>query len=939
MNMKKVLPILVIASMMLSMIPSVIALPAPTLSAAAGVKGDTIKVTGPAGTVPAGTTLQLYWDTTTGAWDGTKGLMNSTTAKASGAYEVWFKVPEAKNGAHYVWIKDSDANTASAAFTVNTKVKNSPASGLPNDSVTGTFNGFAGSTDISAVLNAGAFVETIVGPLGVPPLDVPETLSAIDGVKTVYSGTFANKYIVPGSIIMGIGGVQEANDDGAGKLVDSGAGSYTVVTGTINYITGAYSIEFSTAPIVVVPGLRTDYHFWGASATQFQLAKGATNSVGTASVVWKVPATAVSPTLYNLYVIDGKGVSKATTFSVGPVITLTPATGAVGDVIAVSGRGFTPTTSTIVSIVLSRTGYTSACKISSDTPVTVDLNGRFRANIIVPGAPKVDDDYTLTVTSSDLIPLVATADFEVTALHTLTVNPVFGPQGSTMTVSGTHWAKVVDTVVTVELWSNDLVTKMASIGTAKTLSDGSFSKVFTVPAQIDDSYKVLAYYGTPAYTTKSTGFRIGTMILILSSSSGPTGKTITVSGSGFTKSGSWNASIGEEDLVTGGVVSAAGLISQTVKIPAGLTAKAYTVSVMDIDAEITLTATFTVTYATQITLDPSTASNLYNVSVTGKGFAYASTGITFILYNKTSTGIADYIFPMDVKQNWGAGPLPMTTYVNGTGFVTAYWVVQNQDTLDPGTYYVNATDADDYIAHATFTIPAKHVVVTPRKATFGVGDTMSFQLEHTWGKYAPQLNSVLKIYDPNGALVFSGDALATWVKTGLWYTAPYSSQTAAGNPMVLPDDAPLGTWTYKWVGTDNKNIATGSFTVTAAAPSPIQQQVIDLGKQITALQGTVTTAVQGAQTAATTAGTKADAATAAATAAGSKADAATAAATAAGTKADAAAAAANSAATAAKSAADAASGLTTLVYAAIGASLIAALAAIVALMQISRKIA
>ena len=247
-----------------------------------------------------------------------------------------------------------------------------------------------------------------------------------------------------------------------------------------------------------------------------------------------------------------KAVISATTFSVGPVITLTPATGAVGDVIAINGRGFTPTTSTITSIVLSRTGYTSACKISSDTPVTVDLNGRFRANIIVPGAPKVDDDYTITVTSSDA--LVATADFEVTALHTLTVNPVFGPQGSTMTVSGTHWAKVVDTVVTVELWSNDLITKMANIGTVKTLSDGSFSKVFTVPAQVDDSYKVLAYYGTPtAYTTKSTGFRIGSMGIQLSSSSGPTGKTITISGNGFTKSGSWNATIGTEDLVTAGV--------------------------------------------------------------------------------------------------------------------------------------------------------------------------------------------------------------------------------------------------------------------------------------------------------------------------------------------------------------------------------------------------
>ncbi len=117
-----------------------------------------------------------------------------------------------------------------------------------------------------------------------------------------------------------------------------------------------------------------------------------------------------------------------------------------------------------------------------------------------------------------------------------------------------------------------------------------------------------------------------------------------------------------------------------------------------------------------------------------------------------------------------------------------------------------------------------------------------------------------------------------------------------------------------------------------------QLKLLDIATLNTNIQA-ASTAVTAASTAATAAGTKADAAAAAATAAGTKADAATAAATAAGTKADAAKTAADAAKTAADSAASAANGLTTLVYAAIGASLIAALAAIVALMQISRKIA
>ncbi len=34
--------------------------------------------------------------------------------------------------------------------------------------------------------------------------------------------------------------------------------------------------------------------------------------------------------------------------------------------------------------------------------------------------------------------------------------------------------------------------------------------------------------------------------------------------------------------------------------------------------------------------------------------------------------------------------------------------------------------------------------------------------------------------------------------------------------MMIPDDAPLGIWTYKWVGTDDKDIANGTFTVKQA---------------------------------------------------------------------------------------------------------------------------
>jgi hypothetical protein len=264
--------------------------------------------------------------------------------------------------------------------------------------------------------------------------------------------------------------------------------------------------------------------------------------------------------------------------------------------------------------------------------------------------------------------------------------------------------------------------------------------------------------------------------------------------------------------------------------------------------------------------------------------------------------------------------------------------------LDQGTYYMNATDANNYKAQATFTIGPKHIVATPRKTSFSIGDTISFTIEHSFGKTTPVFDSVIKIYSPDGTLYFSGDPLETWTKTGDWYTAPYSSQTAGGNEMTLASDAPVGTWTWKWIdsSTDAKTILSGTLTVVASAGSNTDAKITALGAQITSVASSVSSLATTVGNIATTANAASQAATAssqAATAASQAATAASQAATAAGSKADAATAAANSAKTSADSAAAAANGLTTLVYAAIGASLVAALAAIVALMQISRKIA
>ena len=201
--------------------------------------------------------------------------------------------------------------------------------------------------------------------------------------------------------------------------------------------------------------------------------------------------------------------------------------------------------------------------------------------------------------------------------------------------------------------------------------------------------------------------------------------------------------------------------------------------------------------------------------------------------------------------------------------------------------------------------------------------------------------------DEDVSLVWSGtdeelDAVdAADIDTGTFtmtLTVPVAVAQAYKVSAIVLDE----TWASTTYTVLDENAANTTKTLDEILAEITALNIAGLNTKVTAATtaaNAATAAANAATAAATAAGTKVDTLSAAVAAAGTKADAATAAATAAGTKADAATAAATSAAASAKSAADATTGLTTLVYAAIGASLVAALAAIVALMQISRKIA
>jgi hypothetical protein len=930
MKMKKALPIFVIASMILAFIPSVMfANAALTLSLYAkdevtpvsgGVKGDTVAAIGLAASVPAGTTIELYWDTTTGAWDGVKGLLNSTTAKSSGGYDVWFVVPQATFGTHYVWVKDYLGNVLSATFTIATKVSLSSSSGLVGDSITTSFYGFKGTKELRVVYNNGDIAFAAFPVLTA----VNQTLATGDGVTKEWTGTLNTKPIKPGTITVNANFVSMTDAATWGKI---GA------TGSINYVTGAYDIIFAVAPASgkAVTILYTPFDTTGVGAVKY-LDTLTTSSVGSATAAETVPTGAATG---SFAAFDGNGNYGRKVFAIGAVILVSPTVSTVGSIIHTSGRGFTPAATIVqAGIVLTESSaptLSATCMIynPSSGTITVDSGGNFVADVVVPQGVNIDDDYTITVTSST--PQTASKSFEITAKAKSSVTPEFGAQGTSFTVSGTNYPKISGLKLTVDLVNPTTLATLVNIGTATTLADGTFSKSLFVPAYTSGNYKIKAY-NTTVNISSTTSFTVGYIVLLLSKTSAPAGcNTVVLTGSGFTPSGAYNITLGSKTIVSSGTASPEGIVSYTMTIPS-MAAGLYDVKVFDKNTGISVTTPFTVTYNTQLTLSPSSVPTGFNVTLSGKGFRYGSSSISLVVYNKTAAGLTYAIWSMTTLQ----GTPGTTMVVNSTGFVNGWWNFNAKAIkLSNGLYYVNATDTNGYKAQATLTIINKVISCVPRKTTFLHGDTISFNIQHSFGNVAPVVNSKITIKDPAGTVVFRGDLLATWVKSGDFYVVPYSSQTAGGNPMVLADDAPLGTWTWKWPDTNGDTIKSGNFTVAASAVSETNAKIDDLSKQVTDLKSSlsgITSAVQSAQTSANAATAAGNAATAAANAATDAAKAATAAAQAAGTKTDSATAAAN----AAKAAAE---GLTTMVYVAIAASVVAALAAIFAVMQITKKIA
>jgi len=938
-------------------------------------KGDKIAIVGGAGEVASGQVVEIYWDDSTIAWNGEKGKLNQSTADSDGSYEIWFKIPEATRGSHYVWAKSGTLDPEFVKFDVITKVVNDANSGLKGDRFDVDVYGLGANKDTaffmadSATMTAWNWRSTTGESLGT-------------GVEL--DGSLDNTPVAPGTVVLIDLGLTANNvydnkgnlyyDDNDNAAYDDGE----TKLGTVNYITGAYDLDYGDGPTNPTGTVTADYDNYLAVADQLYLFSTAqdSNSLGTVSKRVEIPDW-TEGVMYYIAVMDSKGYYGTDDFTIGAVIELSIDEGEVGRVVRITGRGFTAL-ATIPEAKPDETspGGTAGVGLTNDGVTfylarildydpadkpEIGTDKEFRIDVFVPDTDEEDDDYYFVVNDGTVY---ATADFEVTDLPNIEVYPTNGPQGSKIQVTGENFPNKADTEVYIYVydqkgatpyergvndwgvWDDDFNGKEIEVE-----SDGSFEIEVRIPTQTDGTYDLVVVYWDRANEVNMDAvetFRIGSILVLLSDDEGPSGMNVVMTGNGFSDSKSWNATFAGEELVDDLSVGPSGLISTTFYVPQ-FEPGVYAIVVMDVETEISVTVEFEVTAATVLEVTPSEAPTGYNISLDGYNWPETEQDWDIIFYNKTDDGLLDEDWEItnDVWSMIGdPGVKSPFMAVNEDGEAHGWWILEqpNGDELSMGTYYLNVSNTDDFFVQTEIVVGEVHVYIAPRKATFRIGDTVSFALQHSFGNVLPAADGkiyggVVKVWDPDGELYWETDVLESWTDMGLYWAVTAAHQTAATNPMVLLDDAPLGTWTYKWYENSNPGdeevLGQGSFNVAAATADILGEQIEDLNTAIDDLTSdisAVTDAVAGVQSNVNSAIQAANAAVDAANAAVEAVNAV------AGVAGEAATAAQN-AADAATDAKNAASGLTTLVYGAIGASLVAALAAIVSLMQISRRIA
>ena len=481
-----------------------------------------------------------------------------------------------------------------------------------------------------------------------------------------YDDTLENTVLQPGTIVWDIGGeaindVKDGSFEPNGNLWWEDATPTWKDVGNINYVSGEWSLDLGVIT-AVTPAILTDgddmdvtyvtindyaNHIYVLTST------GITNSLGTYENKRITIPSSLAEGQYYVVGFDGKNNRANDDFKIGATVTLSEDEGDVGDKITVEGEGFVATAGVELKCELTRGTKTWAAHIigSEDTAGAdddeTDAEGEFEFDIIIPDTDKKDDDFKIRVWTQTGTLYEAKAGFEVTGLASISLEPEFGPQGSSITVSGENFQNIKDKKVKISLMDGSGEKAVIETG-IKVDSDGSFEADVTVPTENDGPYKIkvadVADDDGGFNIDESKEFRIGTIMVLLSKDESVVGDKIVLTGNGFTTTGEWNATFGDITIFDDENCEA-GLLKIGSDTPEFFVPQVepgvYTILVWDVDAEISVETEFTVTEYTVLNFELLDTPNEFNVSIEGYNWPEVvpvfneNDEIEFVLWNES----------------------------------------------------------------------------------------------------------------------------------------------------------------------------------------------------------------------------------------------------------------------------------------------------------------
>jgi hypothetical protein len=268
-------------------------------------------------------------------------------------------------------------------------------------------------------------------------------------------------------------------------------GTSVTVTGTVDANGNAFEIQ------------------WDGIVIQKGAAASGSNSVSSTITVPTTTSGVHTVTLKDTVT----NVTASTTFTVTPVITISPIGGRVGTSVTVTGTGFAASETVTVTI----DGE------SVKTGIATDANGSWQSTFALPDSPggtRSVGAFGSTTAASGVTPVAFTVSPQVT------MTPATGSAGTQVTVTGTGFA-AGETGITV-MFGN------IAVGQGLTASPkGRWTATFVIPMMGGGVHSVTAYGSiTSASQVAGVSFTITARIAI-GPTSGAVGDTVSVTGQSF----------------------------------------------------------------------------------------------------------------------------------------------------------------------------------------------------------------------------------------------------------------------------------------------------------------------------------------------------------------------------------------------------------------------